>query len=58
VAIGSELDGAPVPDGLDTAAGLNTLRNAMEEAGFGVELVTKVCSTNWLDFLTNAMPES
>ncbi|MEX0283093.1 MAG: dipeptidase [Paracoccaceae bacterium] len=51
VAIGSDFDGAPLPDGLGSAAALDNLRNAMNEAGFGAGLIAKLCNENWLSFL-------
>ncbi|MEL6599446.1 MAG: dipeptidase [Pseudomonadota bacterium] len=48
VGLGSDFDGAIVPDPLGDVAGLPALRAAMGEAGFGDALITKVCHSNWL----------
>ena len=52
VALGSDFDGAPMPDGLGSAAELQNLVAAMEDAGFGAELVDKIAHENWLAFLS------
>ncbi|MGI9394987.1 MAG: dipeptidase [Boseongicola sp.] len=51
VAIGSDFDGAPMPDGIGSAADLQNLAAAMEAADFGTELINKITHENWLDFL-------
>ncbi len=51
VAVGSDFDGAPMPDGLETAANLQNLISAMEAADFGDDLINKVAHENWLAFL-------
>lgn len=52
VAIGSDFDGAPLPDDLQSAAELPILIHAMEEAGFGDALIAKIANENWLSFLS------
>ncbi|SPJ27937.1 dipeptidase [Falsiruegeria mediterranea] len=51
VALGSDFDGAMVPEAIGDASGLGVLRSAMGEAGFGAELIEKICHRNWLDVL-------
>lgn len=51
VALGSDFDGAPLPDGIASAADLPKLVDAMQEAGFGEALIAKICHENWLAFL-------
>ena len=52
VAIGSDFDGAPMPDGLGSAAELQNLVAAMVAAGFGDALIDKITHENWLAFLS------
>ncbi len=51
VGLGSDFDGAPMPQGLETAAGLPNLTQAMEKARFGSGLIRKITSENWLRFI-------
>lgn len=51
VGLGSDFDGAPMPDGIRSAADLPRLVRAMEAAGFGDRLIGRICHGNWLDFL-------
>ncbi|WP_164659503.1 dipeptidase [Tropicibacter sp. Alg240-R139] len=51
VALGSDFDGAMVPETIGDASGLGVLRSAMQDAGFGAELIEKICHRNWLDVL-------
>jgi len=48
VALGSDFDGALMPDDLSDASKLPNLVTAMEQAGFGTELVEKICWSNWI----------
>ncbi|MFK7889470.1 MAG: dipeptidase [Granulosicoccus sp.] len=48
VGIGSDFDGAGVPDAIGSAAGLPVLVDAMLAHGFGQALVSKICHENWL----------
>jgi membrane dipeptidase len=57
VGLGSDFDGAPMPEGLESAAELPTLVAAMDEAGFGAELIAKICHGNWQAFLARRLPE-
>ena len=51
VALGSDFDGAPLPDGIETAADLPKLVQAMTDAGFGQTLIAKITHENWLAHL-------
>ena len=54
VGLGSDFDGAPLPEGMTSAADLPALIGAMELAGFGATLIEKLCHGNWLAFLRRA----
>jgi membrane dipeptidase len=51
VGLGSDFDGARVPSGIGTAAGLPNLVEAMRRRGFDEPLTEKVCYKNWLRVL-------
>ncbi|MEM1365007.1 MAG: dipeptidase [Pseudomonadota bacterium] len=51
VGLGSDFDGAPMPDGLKGAGDLPNLRQRMVDAGYGEALIKKLCHGNWLDLL-------
>jgi membrane dipeptidase len=51
VGLGSDFDGAKVPSGIGTAAGLPNLVEAMRRRGFDEPLTEKVCYKNWLRVL-------
>ena len=51
VGLGSDFDGAPMPHGLETVAGLPNLTATMEKSQFGARLIRKITSDNWLNFL-------
>ena len=51
VALGSDFDGALMPDDIGTAAGLPNLVAAMEARGFGATLIERICWGNWIDML-------
>jgi membrane dipeptidase len=51
VGLGSDFDGARMPTGIGTAAGLQNLVGAMRQRGFGEPLIEKVCFRNWLRVL-------
>lgn len=51
VALGSDFDGALMPDAIGTAAGLPALVQAMKAGGFGPDLIARICWGNWLDVL-------
>jgi membrane dipeptidase len=51
VGFGSDFDGARIPAGLGSAAGLQNLVEIMRTRGFGEPLIEKVCTKNWLRVL-------
>jgi membrane dipeptidase len=51
VGFGSDFDGAGVPDFIKDASGLPYLIEAMDKAGYGAGLITKITSENWLRVL-------
>lgn len=51
VALGSDFDGTMIPQFMGSAAGLPKLTQAMEQAGYGADLITRLCWGNWLDVL-------
>jgi membrane dipeptidase len=57
VGLGSDFDGAPMPEGLGSAAELQTLVEAMRGAGFGEGLIARICHGNWRAFLSRTLPD-
>jgi membrane dipeptidase len=51
VGLGSDFDGATVPDPIKNVAGLPLLIDAMRSKGYGEPLITKIASENWLSLL-------
>lgn len=51
VGLGSDYDGAVVPEELTLVSGLPKLRQAMKEHGYGEKLIRKLCHENWLRVL-------
>lgn len=51
VGLGSDYDGAVVPDKLTTVADLPHLKQAMKEHGYDESLINKLCHENWLRVL-------
>ncbi len=51
VALGSDFDGAKMPDDLKDAAGLPKLMAALQEAGFDEAALAKVAYQNWVRVL-------
>lgn len=51
VALGSDFDGAVVPKAIGDVAGLPALTAAMEEHGYGADLIEKICRRNWMRVL-------
>jgi len=51
VGLGSDFDGAVVPEKIGSAAGLQVLFDALREKGYAEPLLAKLGSTNWLDLL-------
>lgn len=55
VGFGSDFDGAVVPDGIGSAAGLLQLREAMTGHGYDAALQEKICFGNWLSVLSRSI---
>jgi membrane dipeptidase len=51
VGLGSDFDGASVPDFIGDVSGVPHLVTAMEQAGYGENLIRKITSENWLRVL-------
>ncbi|RGP36417.1 membrane dipeptidase [Pseudotabrizicola alkalilacus] len=51
VGLGSDFDGATIPEGIGDVTGLPALLQAMIRHGFGAELVEKIAHRNWLALL-------
>ena len=51
VGLGSDFDGAVVPEKIGSAAGLPVLMDALRDKGYSEPLLTKLGSGNWLDLL-------
>ncbi|TGD41270.1 membrane dipeptidase [Pseudotabrizicola sediminis] len=51
VGLGSDFDGATIPEGIGDVTGLPALLQAMIQHGFGAELVEKIAHRNWLALL-------
>ena len=51
VGLGSDFDGAKVPDAINNCAGLPVLVNAMRHHGYGEILINKLSHDNWLNVL-------
>lgn len=51
VGLGSDFDGAEVPDDIVDIAGLPNLREAMRQHGIDEPLMAKLCNENWLSLL-------
>ncbi len=58
VGLGSDFDGAKMPSGLGSAAGLQNLVGAMRARGFDEPLIEKVCFKNWLRVLRRTWKET
>ncbi len=57
VAIGSDFDGATIPEGIRDASGLQTLVAALSADGFGPDDLAKICRENWLRVLSRTWQE-
>ena len=55
VGIGSDFDGAPLPEGISNAGDLPNLVQAMRKHGYGEAMIAKITHENWLDFLSNQL---
>jgi membrane dipeptidase len=51
VALGSDFDGATIPQPIGDVAGLPHLLEALRAHGFGEGLVRRIACDNWLDLL-------
>ena len=51
VGLGSDFDGAIVPEAIESAASLQNLSSAMRAHGYSQELMQKLCSGNWISAL-------
>lgn len=51
VALGSDFDGATIPGAIADVAGLPALVHAMQKAGYGEQLIRRICHDNWLAML-------
>ena len=51
VGLGSDFDGAVVPQSIGSVAGLPVLASAMQEHGYTQELKHKLCCDNWINAL-------
>lgn len=51
VGLGSDFDGAQIPDGIKDASGLQNLVAAMAKRGFSQPVIEKVCFENWMRVL-------
>lgn len=51
VALGSDFDGTMIPAFLQDAAGLPRLTAAMQAAGYGDDLIRRICWDNWMGLL-------
>lgn len=51
VGLGSDFDGATIPDGIKDCAGLPVLRQAMRDHGYDEALMAKLCHQNWFRVL-------
>jgi len=51
VGLGSDFDGAELPDAIGSSAGLPVLVKAMQSHGYGDALINKLCHGNWFDVL-------
>ncbi|MET0575383.1 MAG: dipeptidase [Mesorhizobium sp.] len=57
VALGSDFDGALIPQAIGSAAGLQNLVAGLREAGYGDAELAKICRGNWLRVLRSAWHE-
>lgn len=55
VALGSDYDGCTLPREIGDVTGLVRLVAAMRQAGYGEELIGKICRRNWLELLARTI---
>ena len=48
VGLGSDFDGGTMPEEIGDVSGLDVLRGAMRQAGYGEVLIEKICWRNWI----------
>jgi membrane dipeptidase len=58
VVLGTDFDGAVVPDVVGDVTGLPAFANVLLDRGYGAELVEQVTSRNWIRFLEKALPNA
>ncbi len=51
VGLGSDFDGAVVPESISSVSGLPVLASAMQTHGYSAELMQKLCCNNWINAL-------
>ncbi len=51
IALGSDFDGAPMPQKVSSVADLPNLINRFKSAGYSPELIDKICYKNWISFM-------
>ncbi len=51
VGLGSDFDGATIPNELGTVSGLPKLVEAMRQHGYNAPLIDKLCNLNWINLL-------
>ncbi|MFB9981549.1 dipeptidase [Mesorhizobium kowhaii] len=57
VGLGSDFDGATIPEGICDAAGTQNLVSALRDAGYDDRELDKICKDNWLRVLADAWHE-
>ena len=57
VALGSDFDGATIPEDISDAAGNQNLVAALRDAGYADEELRKICRENWLRILASVWRE-
>ncbi|MGF0539118.1 dipeptidase [Agrobacterium sp. ES01] len=57
VALGSDFDGATIPEGITDASGNQNLVTALQDAGYRDDDLRKICRENWLRVLSSAWHE-
>lgn len=55
VALGSDFDGCVIPQELGDASGLPKLIAAIRQAGYGEELIAKICHQNWISAIERGL---
>ena len=55
VGLGSDFDGAVIPEKMGDCAGLASFRDAMRAHGYNDALMSKLCHANWMRLLTHSI---